>query len=234
MHLSDYPCDCLDPQYEKAPVWSELALHTEHQDTTCDGWKRLLDLVEQAAEDGREEFYPRREIPAEEWLDIITLPATIAKLKAVKHLMLYGSNLVRIPPEIGAMTALEKFTPYTSYRLHYFPYEITRCSKLKESSVSTRALYGNYKYRPPFPRLPAAPLELAPQRCSVCQGLFLDKAPKQIWLSLGVATDVLPLLVWACSEDCIQGLPKPSEGYCPSPHQGGLELVQPAALYGTS
>lgn len=40
--------------------------------------------------------------------------------------MLYGSNLVRIPPEIGAMTSLEEFTPYTSYRLHWVPYEITR------------------------------------------------------------------------------------------------------------
>lgn len=35
--------------------------------------------------------------------------------------MLYRSNLVRIPPEIGAMTSLEEFTPYTSYRLHWFP-----------------------------------------------------------------------------------------------------------------
>jgi hypothetical protein len=32
---------------------------------------------------------------------IVTLPSTIAKLKAVKHLELYGSHLVRIPPEIG-------------------------------------------------------------------------------------------------------------------------------------
>ena len=31
--------------------------------------------------------------------------------------MLYRSNLVRIPPEIGMMTSLEEFDPYTSYRL---------------------------------------------------------------------------------------------------------------------
>jgi hypothetical protein len=228
-----HECHCLDPQYQEdePPVWSELTLHTEQQDTTCDGWKRMLDLVEQAARDGREEFHPRREIPAEEWPDIITLPASIAKLKAVKKLMLYGSNLVRIPPEIGEMAALEEFTPYTSYRLHFFPYEITRCRKLKNSSVSTRALYGNFKYRPPFPRLPAAPAELAPQRCSVCRGFFLYEAPRQVWISLRVATDVLPLLVWACSQDCIERLPKPTKGYCESPHQGGLELVQPPALY---
>ena len=75
------------------------------------------------------------------------------RLTAVKHLVLYGSNLVRIPPEIGAMSSLEEFTPYTSYRLHWFPYEITRCRKLSRSTVSTRALFGNYKLRPPFPRL---------------------------------------------------------------------------------
>ncbi|MFI0811872.1 hypothetical protein [Streptomyces echinatus] len=33
---------------------------------------------------------------------VITLRTSIAKLAAVKHL-LYGSNLIRIPPEIGAM-----------------------------------------------------------------------------------------------------------------------------------
>ncbi len=140
-------CNCLDPQYE-SQSWSELTLHSERQDTSCDAWRRLLDLVEQSAHDALDEFAPRREMSGADWIQIVTLPATIAKLKAVKHLMLYGSNLVRIPPEIGEMTALEKFTPYTSYRLHYFPYEITRCPKLKESRVSTRALYGNYKYRP--------------------------------------------------------------------------------------
>ncbi|MDX2565372.1 hypothetical protein PV371_38115 [Streptomyces sp. TX20-6-3] len=66
---------------------------------------------------------------------------------------LYGSNLVRIPPEIGAMTSLEEFSPYTSHRLHWFPYEITRCWKLVRSTISTRSLFGNFKLRPPFPRL---------------------------------------------------------------------------------
>jgi hypothetical protein len=111
---------------------AKVKLHTEQQDVECDAWKRLLELVELAAEDKREEFAPGREIEQDDWWQIITLPTTIAKLKSVKHLMLYGSNLVRIPPEIGEMTILEKFTPYTSYRLHWFPYEITRCKKLKE------------------------------------------------------------------------------------------------------
>ena len=32
---------------------------------------------------------------------VITLPSTIGKLKAVRRLVLFGSFLVRIPPEIG-------------------------------------------------------------------------------------------------------------------------------------
>jgi hypothetical protein len=51
------------------------------------------------------------------------------------------------------MTGLEVFTPYMSYRLHWFPYEITRCPALRDSTVSTRALYGNHKLRPPFRKL---------------------------------------------------------------------------------
>ncbi|MFD7782914.1 hypothetical protein ACFV4Q_07465 [Streptomyces nojiriensis] len=51
------------------------------------------------------------------------------------------------------MTNLEEFSPYASHRPHWFPYKNTRCSQLVRSAVSTRALFGNVKYRPPFPRL---------------------------------------------------------------------------------
>src|SRR4051812_27794233 len=142
-------CHCLDAQYRKAR-WSELKLHTEQQETARSGWARLLELIEAAAYDKREEFSPGREMRPGQWTQIVTLPPSIAKLKSVKHFILYGSSLVRIPPEIGEMTSLEQFTPYTSYRLHWFPFEITRCANLKRSTVSTRALYGNFKYRPPF------------------------------------------------------------------------------------
>ncbi|MCU0542149.1 MAG: hypothetical protein MUE44_08135 [Oscillatoriaceae cyanobacterium Prado104] len=138
-------CECFAAHYSGRRV-TKIKLHSEQQDLECDAWKRLLELVEVAAKDEREEFAPRREMQEDDWQQIITLPATIAKLKSVKHLMLYVSNLVRIPPEIGEMTNLEKFTPHTSYRLHWFPYEITRCKQLKDSTVSTRALYGNYGF----------------------------------------------------------------------------------------
>lgn len=129
-------CTCLNAQYQETNVrrWPGLRIHTEPQDTSTAAWKHLLQLVEEAAKDGRAEFAPGREMDAAEWATIVTLPPSIAKLKAVKHLILYGSSLMRIPPQIGEMTSLEEFSPYTSYRLHWFPYEITRCQNLKRSS----------------------------------------------------------------------------------------------------
>jgi len=178
-------CDCLEAQYGHSK-WSELKLHTVLQDTTCFAWQRLLELIDEAANDGREEFSPDREMTPEQWTQIVTLPASIGRPKAVKHLSLYGSSLVRIPPEVGAMTSLEQFTPYTSYRLHWFPYEMTRCAKLKDSAVSTRALYGNRKYRPPFPRLPQRHDAYEPESCSVCETPFHGSEPLQYWVSLRV------------------------------------------------
>src|SRR5690606_3992417 len=151
-------------------------LHREPQDTECEAWHRLLDYVDRAAVDGTLRFQPGPELTAAQWRQIVTLPPTIAKLTAITSMDLYGSHLVRIPPEIGAMTSLRSFTPYTSYRLHWLPYEITRCRALRNSTVSTRALYGNYKHRPPFPRLtPPGPREHGPIRpCSVCDQPFED------------------------------------------------------------
>lgn len=221
-------CHCLDSQYEEAN-WTELRIHTEQQDIECSGWQRLNELVEQAIRDKREEFSPGREMSPSEWAQITELPKSIGKLKSAKHLILYGSSLVRIPPEIGEMDVLEQFTPYTSYRLHWFPYEITRCRKLKKSTVSTRALYGNFRYRPPFPKLPQIFPALLPERCSVCQGGFREGTCLQCWISLPVGTDVLPLLVHSCSDQCISKLPSPPANYVSVPHYGGLNLKQPDA-----
>ena len=168
---------------------------------------------------------------AELWARIVTLPASVARLTAVTRFNLYGSSLVRVPPEIGEMAALREFTPYTSYRLHWFPYEITRCRRLADGTVSTRALYGNCKYRPPFPRLPQMLDVVIPARCSVCGGPFDAGGPSQRWVSLPVGTDVLPLLVHACSGECVERIPAPSEGYVRTPHEGGLGVQQPAAQY---
>ncbi|MFE7441219.1 leucine-rich repeat domain-containing protein [Streptomyces chartreusis] len=170
----------------------------------------------------------------------MTLPESIGRLTAVRTLVLYGSNLVRIPPDIGDMTSLEEFSPYTSRRLHWFPYEITRCHRLVNSVVSTRLIDGNYKYQPSFPRLvppgdTVVDLEcLAPARwgtttvrtCSVCTGPISVTGPHQAWLSRVVATDVLPMLVNACSQACLGTLQPGAKGYIPTPHRGGV-MEQP-------
>src|SRR5581483_2879700 len=118
--------------------------------------------------------------------------------------------------------SLEAFEPYTSYRLHWFPYGLTRCKNLRYSTVSTRSLFGNFNYRPPFPVLrrgPMPPGGLDPglwgadqiASCSVCSSRFTEPGVRQVWLSARVATDVLPLLVNACSDDCVRALPPGAE-----------------------
>ncbi|WP_326826797.1 hypothetical protein [Streptosporangium sp. NBC_01756] len=195
-------CRCFDQYKVRSP--RVVRFHAQRQDTVSAAWHHLLELVEEAAADGREEFRPLVELSPDERRQIITLPPTIAKLTEVKHLMLYGSNLVRIPPEIGAMTSLQQFTPYTSHRLHWFPYELTRCRQLKAGTVSTRSLYGNVKVRPPFPSLQPGrastgdlPLiNLDPKvwgtdvirACSGCDRLIAEAGLYQVWISLRVGT----------------------------------------------
>ncbi|MFJ3528345.1 leucine-rich repeat domain-containing protein [Streptomyces sp. NPDC090132] len=209
---------------------ARVGFHGEQQDTSSAGWLRLLALVEEAVTDGREEFNPLVELSPQERRDVITLPASIGRLTTVKHLRLYGSNL---------------FSPYTSHRLHWFPYEITRCSKLARSTVSTRSLFGNFKLRPPFPRLRTtsevqsggylAALDpkhwgtTAISTCSVCDGPVEGRELHQRWISLVVATDVLPLLVNACSTACLAAPPSGAAKHAPQPHIGGWDVAQPSA-----
>ena len=93
-------CDCQeDPSRIRR-------LHVEAQDTEGEAWEQLLALIEEAADDGREEFTPGAELPRALWSQIVTLPPSIAKLTKVKRLNLYGSNLIAIPSEIGEMRCL--------------------------------------------------------------------------------------------------------------------------------
>jgi len=220
-------CDCLQAQYGNKR-FGELRLHSEVQDPGCEAWQMLENLIDTAASKGNEEFAPGLEMSQELWSQIITLPTSISKLTSVKKLYLYGSHLVRVPPEIGNMAGLEELDVYTSYRLHWMPFEVTRCLKLTRSRVSTRALYGNYKYRPPFPKLGGDESKgNLPPTCSVCRQALLPECARQVWISLRIATDVLPLLVNACSEECVRRLPAPSYGYIDRPHTGGVGLAQP-------
>ncbi|MFD6823328.1 leucine-rich repeat domain-containing protein [Streptomyces sp. NPDC060085] len=238
--VSQDSCHCFDQVRVNAPG-ARTSFHSEIQDTSAPGWLRLLELIEEAAADGRGEFRPLPEMSPAERRQIVTLPASIGRLTAVRSLVLYGSNLVRIPPEIGDMTSLEQFSPYTSGRLHWFPYEITRCARLERSTVSTRAVYGNYKYRAPFRRLlppgdsvldlgsldPVRWGATAARTCSVCTRPIPVTGPHQAWISLLVATDVLPLLVNACSQACLERLPPGAKGYIPTLHRGGAVKQPP-------
>lgn len=204
-HRAQQDCGCTGDR----PV----TFHAERQDIGADGWRRLLELIGEAAADRRAEFTPLAEMTAEQRRDVIELPPEIGLLTEVRSLVLYGSNLVRLPPEIGLMRSLESFTPYTSRRLHWFPYELTRCTGLRASTVSTRRLYGNHKNRMPFPALQAVaegdPTALDPaihgiaavRSCSVCDERFTGGF-RQVWLTRLVGTDVVPLLVTACSTAC--------------------------------
>ena len=216
----------------------EVRFHRERQDTSAPGWLHMLALIDEAAADGREVFRPLVEMSPEERRQIITLPPSVGKLTAVKHLVLYRSNLVRLPAEIGAMASLEVFEPYTSPRLHWFPYELTRCRDLKSSTVSTRLIFGNFKYRPPFPELRRGPVPPGGPdpglwgadsitSCSVCAGLVIQREVRQVWLSARVATDVLPLLVNACSDACIGALPQGAEGHVRFRIPGGSPSSSP-------
>lgn len=235
-------CSCFDQFHVQEPG-KGVRFHAERQDTSAPGWLHMLALIDEAAADGREVFKPLAEMSAEERRQVITLPPSIGKLTAVKHLVLYRSNLVRLPAEIGAMASLEVFEPYTSHRLHWFPYELTRCKNLKASTVSTRSVFGNFHCRPPFPvlsqgSLPSAGLDPglwgadAINSCSVCNSRFTEAGIRQVWLSSRVATDVLPLLVNACSDACIGTLPQGAERHVRVPHSGGRDIVQPEAYYG--
>jgi len=72
--------------------------------------------------------------------------------------------------------------------------------------------------------------QLISKQCSVCGTDLAGREVLQRWLSLCVATDILPLLVNACSEECIGGLPEGAAGYIQSPHMGGPKLKQPIEL----
>ena len=199
------------------------------QDKNSKAWGLLCEYIDKLAENGGDEFSPREALGNELFSEIYTLPPSIKQLKKVTKVWLYGSNLKRIPPEIGEMEALEYFDPYTSYNLNWFPYEITRCKKLADSRVSTRALYGNYKHRTPFPSLHKNPViyENNEYQCGQCKKIVSANQNDQFWITLRVGTDYLPLLVNICSDTCKNALPKPDEGYIEYPHKGGSRQEQP-------
>ena len=213
----------------------DLPLNIENnvQDRNSMAWEKLCQYIDRIAEEGIEEFIPYKELGKDLYTQIHTLPESIAKLKKVKKVLLYGSQLKRIPPEIGQMEALEEFDPYTSYHLHWFPYEIMDCKHLIDSRISTRALYGNYKYRPPFPSLENNLVRYHGDRvkCSICKKEMSYQETNQLWISLRTGTDTMPLLANLCSDECTEKLPQPPQYYVQHAHKGGPGVIQPPTYY---
>ncbi|MGM9508810.1 leucine-rich repeat domain-containing protein [Larkinella sp. GY13] len=203
-------------------------IRNAQQDTNSKAWDALCRYVDQVADNGAAEFAPLESLGADLFSQIRTLPASISRLKQVKYVWLYGSAIRVIPPEIGQMESLVNLDPYTSYRLHWFPYEITRCTNLKDSRVSTRALYGNRTNGMLFPDLNKVRIEYNSDgvHCSICRKTMAYAETDQYWITLRVGTDNLPLLVNLCSDACKQFLPAPEEGFYPNLHKGG-KLVFP-------
>ncbi|SKC95571.1 hypothetical protein SAMN05660461_0433 [Chitinophaga ginsengisegetis] len=193
------------------------------QDRSSEAWRKLCAYITLVVSEEREEFCPAEGIGPELYQQIYTLPESIAQMKKVKRVNLYGSMLKRIPVEIGQMDALETFSSYTSYDLHWYPYEIVHCKQLSSSTVSTRALYTHLKGKRGFPDLHNNPARYDGDnlQCSVCRKEMSYSQTNQLWISLQVGTDVLPLLANLCSKDCEVLLPRPPEGYVQFPHKGG-------------
>jgi len=198
-----------------------------YQDKNSEAWNKLCDYIDFVEKEGIEEFEPRQKLGNELFSEIQVLPKSISKLKNIKTLHLYGSNLIQIPPEIGEMESLRTFIPYTSYKLHWYPYEIINCTTINKSTVSTRALYGNYNTKLKFPDLTLETVKYFDTeivKCSICKKEINYSETDQYWISLVIATDLLPLLVNTCSEICkgqiITSHPHYSHLQHP-PHKGG-------------
>ena len=217
-------CPCLASRGKRGTP-SVPNLHVEEQDASAPGWQALMTLIK--SKQTVSVLEPLAAISADQWTSVITLPSEIQFLRAIEQLRLYGSHLRRLPPEIGRLSSLRNLDIYTSYSLHWLPYEVTRCTRLHDTRMSTRALYGNIKTRLPFPRLSAPLAALQPETCSVCDELFEGREAKPFWTTQRIGTDVAPLLAYTCSLICTARIPDAPEGYYARPHKGGGGVGMP-------
>ena len=218
----------LERRMEGSPAWSESAFHLDPPFNSLRSWEIAQEIIDAHARKGSKELNLGKIMDRSDFMNLNTLPDNIGTLKDLEKLTLYGSNISSIPRAIAGCKKLQSFEPYTSYRLDWFPYEMKKCQKLAKSCISIRALYGNYKLRAPFPDLTKLRWAWLPgtDYCSICEGK--SRPTEQYWLSQRVGTDVIPLLVSVCSEDCLEKAGSGEEGYVSKPHKGGLSLVQPS------
>lgn len=201
-------------------------IENHRQDRSTKAWLKLEEYINLVCYNELEEFSPREYLGNDLFKEIHTLPESIEKLNKVKKIWLYGSSLTSIPPQIGKMESLEYFDLYTSYDLKWFPYEIIKCIALKDSRISTRALFGNFKNKKPFPDLSNNSFRYYSGNmiCSSCRKVIENENVDQYWISKLVATDVIPLLVNVCSESCKDAIDKDEvedKYYINCCHKGG-------------
>lgn len=219
-------CGCLASRTKKGTP-SVPNLHVTQQDVSALGWQLLCEQIANESGSGRMVFEPSATVPADLWATVITLPPELQRFRKLRQLCLYGSHLRRLPPEIGRLDALEDLDIYTSYSLHWLPYEVLRCDKLRRSRMSTRALYGNAKTRLPFPRISGPIDALLPKTCSVCDQPFGTQLPQVFWTTQRVGTDIVPLMIHSCSQACLAKVPDAPNGYHARPHCGGGGVGMP-------
>ncbi len=81
-------------------------------------------------------------------------------------------QITHVSPQIGNLSKLTEFVPYTSYNLHWLPYEV-HDTRLPKAHISRRAMYG-YSDRLPLPRLAPFPTGACRVRaCVRCRGSWL-------------------------------------------------------------
>jgi hypothetical protein len=61
--------------------------------------------------------------------------------------------------------------------------------------------------------------------------VFEDRGRHRYWISLRIASNIVPALVNACSAECVAALPPPAEGYVAKPHRGGPRVQQPPTRF---
>jgi len=217
-------CGCFE-LYGFPPVERGVpTLHGDLPDVSSRAWVRVIERIEAAAARHVEIFEPLEGLSDSERSEITTLPPEIARLTSVRVLKISCSGLSWLPPAIASMRSLEILDVYQSYRLHYLPFEIARCASLRESRVSTRALFGNYKCHAPFPDLldpvnRAAIEAVTPKSCSICSVPIGSGSEHPRWITRRIGTDIVPLLLVVCSVACIEELSRQTPGA--SAHTGG-------------
>lgn len=190
------------------------------QDRSSRAWGKLCEYIDKLADEKAEEFWPAQEIG---WEQIYTLPESVDKLKNIKAVHLYGSKFSRIPPEIGEMEKLEFLDIYSCYNLRWLPYEITNCKNLKHIRISRRVIFSKLKNNNGFPDLTNNPVRYFGNivKCSICKKEIPYSYTNQLWTSLYVGGDLVPLLINVCSEGCEYHILETTKRQSSYLHKGG-------------